>query len=67
MEGQYYSVVEPDYMSAGHLELLLVVAALVVLVWFVWVHIASDLPDDFISILRKSRKGDDDGRLRDHG
>lgn len=25
--------------------------------WFVWVHIASDLPDDFIVVVRDKLKG----------
>lgn len=54
-------------MNAGFVEACLLACVFLGLVWFVWTHIASDLPDDFISIVRKSRKGDDDGRLRDHG
>lgn len=52
-------------------EIVVLGAVFAGLVWFIWTHIASDLPDDF---LRKSRefakrdtvKGEGDGGIRDH-
>lgn len=54
-------------MSGSHLELLILVGVFAVFVWFVWSYIAADLPDDFLGAVRRSRKGQGNGRLRDHG
>lgn len=39
-------------MSALHREYLLLLVVLLGVVWFIWTHIAADLPDDFFERAR---------------
>lgn len=40
------------------LDIAIFVATFLGMFWFIWVHIASDLPNDFIIVVRKKIKGE---------
>lgn len=56
-------------MNMHQREVIFLALVFVCFIWFVWGHIASNLPDDFLSSARSKStlKDQADGRLRDNG
>lgn len=70
MEDVDYVPVESHIMVMTWLDWLILGGAFVGAIYFVFVHIASDLPDDFLTKVSKKNQAEKEarrGRIRDNG